>query len=78
MRIIGGVYYACICLGGYAIVRGPGLPNLIRSASMREAYVEEIEASKLEISSAKTALETWYAARHPEESIVDTLKDIHR
>ena len=42
---------------------------------MQNAYKEEIEACKLGLENAKSSLEMWYSQRHPEDSIVGTVKE---
>ena len=42
---------------------------------MKNAYIEEVEGCKLDLESAKTSLETWYAKRYPEAEIVGSAKD---
>jgi hypothetical protein len=42
---------------------------------MKNAYIEEVEGCKLDLESAKTSLETWYAKRYPEAEIVGSVKD---
>eukprot|EP00435_Cladocopium_sp_Y103_P052853 s438_g16.t1 len=46
-----------------------------KSDSMKKAYHEELDSSRMELESVKTELETWYANRYEESQMVGAIKE---